>query len=162
MISGKALVIAAVCSAASPPARSSVAATAPSDTAQKIRCQTGGFSAPPELIISITNEPESDEVTKKVTISIVARAEVTVVNGSCSSMTNIATGILVSTADARPTPISCISSHRPLLPKVVNHKKVKPEGTKSTPRINSRMVRPRDMRAMNMPTNGDQETHQAQ
>ena len=35
-------------------------------------------------------------------------------------------------------------------------------GTSSTPTTNWRMVRPREMRAMNMPTKGDQEIHQAQ
>ena len=35
-------------------------------------------------------------------------------------------------------------------------------GTTSTPIANSRMVRPREMRARNMPTKGDQEIHQAQ
>ena len=154
--------IAAVCKAARPPANSSVAATAPSDSAQNMRCQTGGFSAPPELMISMTKEPESEEVTKNVTISIVANAEVIVVNGSCSSSTKIAVGILVSTAVASPIPAACISSHSPLLPNTVNQRNVKPDGTSNTPRINSRMVRPREMRAMNMPTNGDHDTHHAQ
>jgi len=39
---------------------------------------------------------------------------------------------------------------------------VKPDGTSSTPIRNSRTVRPREMRAMNIPTNGDQAIHQAQ
>ena len=40
--------------------------------------------------------------------------------------------------------------------------KVKPSGTSSTPTTNSRIVRPRDTRAMNMPTKGDQAIHQPQ
>ncbi|MNC67623.1 hypothetical protein D3C75_1181330 [compost metagenome] len=48
------------------------------------------------------------------------------------------------------------------LPKTVIHRKVKAVGTSSTPMTNSRTVRPREMRAMNMPTNGDQAIHQAQ
>ena len=35
-------------------------------------------------------------------------------------------------------------------------------GTRSTPVTNWRMVRPREMRAMNMPTKGVHDTHQAQ
>jgi hypothetical protein len=35
-------------------------------------------------------------------------------------------------------------------------------GAITVPRMNWRMVRPRDTRAMNNPTNGDQESHQAQ
>jgi hypothetical protein len=44
----------------------------------------------------------------------------------------------------------------------VNQTKVSSAGTNSTPPMNSRIVRPREMRAMNMPTNGDQEIHQPQ
>ena len=36
------------------------------------------------------------------------------------------------------------------------------EGTSMTPVTNCRMVRPREMRAMNIPTKGVQEIHQAQ
>jgi len=39
---------------------------------------------------------------------------------------------------------------------------VKMAGTKRTAVTNSLTVRPRDIRAMNMPTKGDQEIHQAQ
>ena len=44
----------------------------------------------------------------------------------------------------------------------VIQKKVKTVGTSNTPSTNSRTVRPREMRAMNMPTNGDHEIHQPQ
>ncbi len=47
-------------------------------------------------------------------------------------------------------------------PKTVIQTKVKPAGMKSTAVMNSRTVRPREMRAMNMPTKGDQDIHQAQ
>ncbi|MNP79829.1 hypothetical protein D3C76_1777590 [compost metagenome] len=47
-------------------------------------------------------------------------------------------------------------------PKMVIHNRVKPAGTNSTPQTNSRMVRPREMRAMNSPTKGDQDSHQPQ
>ena len=43
-----------------------------------------------------------------------------------------------------------------------NQKKPKPVGAATTPTMNSRIVRPREMRATNMPTNGAQEIHQAQ
>ena len=39
---------------------------------------------------------------------------------------------------------------------------VKPAGTNSTPVTNSRMVRPRETLAMNIPTNGDHESHHPQ
>ncbi|MNP22588.1 hypothetical protein D3C76_1152670 [compost metagenome] len=47
-------------------------------------------------------------------------------------------------------------------PNTVIHSKVKPAGTKRTPQTNSRMVLPREMRAMNSPTKGDQDNHQPQ
>ena len=55
-----------------------------------------------------------------------------------------------------------MSSAMAVLPKTVIQTKVKPAGTSRTPRMNSRTVRPREMRAMNMPTKGDQAIHQAQ
>ena len=47
-------------------------------------------------------------------------------------------------------------------PKMQNHTRLTRLGTSSTPVTNWRIVRPREMRAMNMPTNGVQESHQAQ
>ena len=49
-----------------------------------------------------------------------------------------------------------------VLPNTVIHSRVKAVGTSSTPVTNSRMVRPREIRAMNSPTNGDQASHQPQ
>jgi hypothetical protein len=50
----------------------------------------------------------------------------------------------------------------PAPPKTVNHTRLTSDGTISTPVTNPRIERPRLMRAMNMPTNGVHETHQAQ
>ncbi len=47
-------------------------------------------------------------------------------------------------------------------PKMANHTRLTVLGTRMTPETNSRMVRPRLIRAMKMPTNGVQEIHQAQ
>ncbi len=47
-------------------------------------------------------------------------------------------------------------------PKIENQMRATMLGARSTPTTNSRMVRPRLMRAMNMPTNGVHEIHQAQ
>src|SRR5699024_12569868 len=49
-----------------------------------------------------------------------------------------------------------------LPPSTENHRKVTSVGTSNTPETNSRTVRPREIRAMNTPTNGDQEIHQTQ
>ena len=47
-------------------------------------------------------------------------------------------------------------------PKMANHTSETSDGTRRTPVMNWRIVRPREMRAMNMPTNGVQLIHQAQ
>ncbi len=72
------------CKAPKPPARSNAMATNPSVKAQKILCQTGLSSFPPDAIVSITREAESDEVTKKTAISITATIEVNPEKGKCS------------------------------------------------------------------------------
>jgi len=59
-----------------------------------------------------------------------------------------------------PPPKSSMWSAVP--PNTVNQKKESTEGTISTPATNSRMVRPLDTRATNIPTKGDQAIHQAQ
>ena len=47
-------------------------------------------------------------------------------------------------------------------PKTDIHRNDSRVGISITPMTNSRTVRPLEMRAMNIPTNGDQEIHQAQ
>ena len=76
MAKGRPVRMEAVCRARSPPPISNTAATKPSNTAQKIRCFTGGFVLPPAVMMSITSEPESDEVIKKVKTTRTASPEV--------------------------------------------------------------------------------------
>ena len=45
---------------------------------------------------------------------------------------------------------------------MANHTRLTALGMRMTPTTNCRIVRPRLMRAMNMPTNGVQEIHHAQ
>ena len=60
-------------------------------------------------------------------------------------------------------PSACLTSSQiATSPKTVNQMKLKPAGANRTPSRNCRMVRPREMRAMNMPTKGDHEIHQPQ
>lgn len=47
-------------------------------------------------------------------------------------------------------------------PKIEIHRTMKMNGTVMVPSTNCRMVRPREMRARNRPTNGAQAIHQAQ
>ncbi len=138
---GRPVVIAAVCSATRPPPTKSAAATAPSRTAQKSLWSFGGSGFPPAVMMSMTIEPESEEVTKKVIITSTVIAEVAKLKGKCSRSLNRATGMFSCTALAMP-PAPSISTFSALLPKMASQKKVMRVGTKSTPRMNSRTVRP--------------------
>src|SRR6218665_121275 len=158
---GSPVVMVAVCSATSPPPISSTAATTPSSNAQKRRERTGGLGSPPEVMMSMTMEPESEEVTKKVMTTTMPRKQVTELSGKFSSMTKRDTGRFSCTAVAMP-PAPNISMFSAVLTKMVIHRNVMNVGTSMTPMMNSRMVRPKDTRAMNMPTKGDQAIHQAQ
>jgi len=65
--------IAIVCKAVKPPAINKIEATIPSVDAQNILWITGGLGFPPAVIMSMTSEPESEEVTKNVTTTHIAR-----------------------------------------------------------------------------------------
>ncbi|MNV60922.1 hypothetical protein D3C71_1534070 [compost metagenome] len=110
----------------------------------------------------MTSEPESAEVTKKTATRATARVEVMAVPGRYSRKWNRAVDRSACTASEMAPPAMPRSRPMAELPKTVIHRKVKAVGTSSTPMTNSRTVRPREMRAMNMPTNGDQAIHQAQ
>ncbi|MNE79493.1 hypothetical protein D3C80_1759840 [compost metagenome] len=112
--------------------------------------------------MSITREPESAEVTKKTATRAMARVEVIAVPGRYSKKWKRAVDRSVCTASEMAPAATPRSRLMAELPKTVIHRKVKAEGTSNTPIRNSRTVRPREMRAMNMPTNGDQAIHQAQ
>ena len=88
MAKGKPVAMALACSAASPPPSSSAIATSPSKVAQNTRCATGASTLPPAVIVSITSEPESDEVTKNTSTSTMPISEVMPASGSGSSILN--------------------------------------------------------------------------
>ncbi len=151
----------AVWRATSPPPIRRTAATNPSMIAQNSLESTGGLGFPPEVMMSMTMEPESDEVTKKVTMTIMARLDVKEARGKFPSRMNRETGMFSCTAWDMP-PAPNISIKRAVLPKMVIQINVINVGTSSTPATNWRMVRPWETRAMNMPTNGDHAIHHDQ
>src|SRR5699024_1008160 len=165
-LNGNAVASAADCNATSPPASSRAAATAPSSTANVTRDQMGGFGCPPEASISITSEPESEEVMKKIATRKIAITEKMLPSGRFPSASKMALSTTrfpsASTfCDTMSTPPkNC--SYSPVPPRTENHRKPTMLGTSNTPVMNSRIVRPREMRAMNTPTNGDQAIHQPQ
>src|SRR5690606_8058848 len=139
------------------------AASTPSDTPQNTRCRTGPASPSPVHSMSTTREAESEDVAKKMATMTIANPWTSVVAGKFSKNSNIARGMLSATAAemAPPSPpIPSISSADQ--PKTENQMSVNADGAKRTARMNSRIVRPLEMRATKIPMNGDQVTVQAQ
>ena len=112
--------------------------------------------------MSTTNEPESEEVTKKVTTNIIARIETILEKGKCSKNLNKAVATSADTAELRLVNPSFIIACSALFPKIVIQTKVNPTGTNNTPRTNSLIVLPLETRAINIPTKGAHAIHQAQ
>ena len=138
-------------------------ATIPSNAHQKTRCATGVSSLPPAVIVSITSDPESDDVTKKITTSTMPMNEVTPASGNSSSIRNRASsGCPSSTAAAAAVWPPSRWSDSAVAPKACIQSAEISTGTASMPPTRPRTVRPREIRAMNMPTKGVHESHQAQ
>src|SRR6056297_3937628 len=93
---GSAAAIAAACKARRPPVSSKVAATTPSAIAQNSRVPTGGLGLPPDAMMSMTMDAESDDVTKNRTMQSVAIPIATVAvqgfGNSSLSIANITVG----------------------------------------------------------------------
>src|SRR5690606_30803199 len=106
---GSAVEMVADCSAERPPAASRTAATAPLITHQKTRWRNGLSVRPPAAIVSMTSEPESAEVTKKMAISSTARVEVAAENGRYSKNWNSATDRSACTAVDSAPPATVVS-----------------------------------------------------
>src|SRR6056297_1163506 len=87
-VKGKPVEITADCSDDRPPPINSTIATAPSKTHQNTRWLTGASTLPPAVIVSITSEPESEEVTKNTITRITARVEVIAASGRSDSIAN--------------------------------------------------------------------------
>lgn len=116
-----------------------------------------GVKLPSSLIIPSTNVAESADVTKNETMSRSATMERTGPSGKCESMAN-------STLSEGSAEIAYPSSSTEvdIVPNVANHRQEKIAGIKMTQVRNSRMLLPREMRAMNTPTKGDHAIHHAQ
>ena len=137
-------------------------------------------------MVVITNVPESDEVMNQVGDQESRQcrddpgspAEVHQINGAVKCLGDVLIdrrdnavlrlrllqhprqrrGLIA--ADDRTQPENLQVQAEP--PKIASHRKAIEVGTNIAPNMNSRMVRPREMRAMNMPTKGAQEIHQPQ
>ena len=130
-------------------------------TPQAILTRALGFGLPPLVIMPSTSTAESPEVTKNTITSTVAMPDISVPSGNWPNMENSAveTSALTASAIGRCRMISMFNA---VPPNTENHRNAAAAGAATVPRMNSRTVRPRDTRAMNRPTNGDHDTHQAQ
>ena len=160
-MNGRADTIIRLCSpdrATCPPPTSSTAAMAASATPHTTVVQRRGSGLPFSDRLAMTIDAESALVMKKMTIEIIASTEVIAPAGSSRSSRNSMSW--PDSASLSPAPV--VSSHIDAPPTTVNHTRHTTLGTTMTVVTNSRRVRPRLILAMNMPTNGVQDTHHAQ
>lgn len=108
----------------------------------------------------MTSEPESEEVTKKNTMIAMARTLVTTPSGRPSRSWKREVLVLTSPPSSMSPSLRCRRMAES--PKIVNHSSPIIVGASRTPMTNCRMVRPREIRAMNIPTKGAQLIHQPQ
>ncbi len=147
IVKGKPTVIAAACmapSASSPPPYKSAAAIVPSAVAQNMRCRMGTSSFPPAVMLSITSEPESDDVTKNTSTRTMATNEVTSGKGKFSSIWKRASEL--SVIPLANSPILSCACLTPVPPNTAIQIRVIRVGINNTETINCRTVRPLDMR----------------
>src|SRR5690606_39940943 len=113
-----------------------------------------GAGLPASLRMPSTKVAESPEVTKKTSTSSVAPTESSVLAGRVSNSANSAIETSAAAASASGAP-SKISAYSAAPPKTENQREQARLGSSSVPMTNSRIVRPRETRAMNSPTKGD-------
>src|SRR5690554_836554 len=92
MAKGKPVETAMACKPTKPPPSISTMATTPSKVHQNTRCGVGALTFPPAAMVSITKEPESDDVIKNTTTKRKAMNDVICANGSASNMVNNCSG----------------------------------------------------------------------
>ncbi|MCY1211510.1 hypothetical protein D9M72_232230 [compost metagenome] len=134
---------------------------AATSTPQVIFTRAGGFGLPLVLMMPSTSVAESPEVTKNTNTSSVATIDSSPPMGMAWNITNMVvdTSAFTDSTSGTPWKISKLSAAPP---NTENHAKPTSVGAITVPRMNWRIVRPRDTRAMNRPTNGDHASHQAQ
>ena len=96
MVNGKAVASARACNEASPPPNSRDMPTRPRAMHQKMRWITGVSVFPPAVMVSITSEPLSMEVTKKISTKVMPIMDVSVASGSSCRKTKSVSSALNS------------------------------------------------------------------
>src|SRR5699024_7050669 len=109
-------------------------------------------------MLPITADAESAEAMTNAASSSIAMVDTPGPKGySCRALNSI---LSASPSPQTDLPVTARSIAVP--PKMEKHRIVTEVGTSRITMMNSRTVRPREIRARNIPTNGDQETHHAQ
>ncbi len=118
-----------------------------------------GEGLPREDIVPMTTEAESAEVMKKIASTAMSRNGVICASGSCANMSKS-----TCCGEAEPSKPATPSWLRrtAVPPKMVNARMRMAVGASMVTSTNSRSVRPREILAMNMPTNGVHAIHHAQ
>ena len=158
---GRAATMVMVCkpvSASEPPASNITADTAPVATPQKMTVLRCGSMVPRSDSEPITMDAASAPETKNTATSTITTTVDTVASGYSPSRPNSCPSTVPSPAGSAPSCWALIAAP----PNTQNQTNETRLGTIRTPVTNCRMVRPREIRAMNMPTNGVQEIHHAQ
>src|SRR5699024_2142373 len=142
---------------ASSPVNSSTSPTAAVRTPQMADSHGVASERPFWDMEPITVDAESAEGTKQEDSRIMPITAATEPPGKDCSRLNSSASVVSPTME-RPVCSRWIA----VPPKMENQMVDTPAGTSKTPMQNSRTLRPREIRAKNMPTNGDQEIHHAQ
>ena|GEM_PF-6655447 len=154
-----------VFSAVVPPSTSTAAAINPSIQAQNTRCVLGEFSLPPLVKLSTTRLPESLDVTKNKIIAIMAIKLNPRITKLFVVILFIITNKLVDKSFAIASdinPFFTSSKYNPVDPSIVITKEIITVGIIVTPMIICLIDLPLEILAINNPTKGLHENHQAQ
>src|SRR5690554_1792992 len=160
-MNGKAASMEMVCSASSPPLSNSTPATDTCTMPQVKRDQRFGLSTPLLVNIPNTKVAELAEVITNNTISTSISPPRMAVPGRYSRVANRPELISVVTALPSAAP-SNSSKYSAEPPKVENQTMLSTTGMPITPNASAPMVRPREIRAIKLPTNGAHDSPQAQ
>src|SRR5690625_2072865 len=155
---GRAAMINILWNTSIPPKYITIAAIEDKISPQIILTVFGGFNCPPVVNIPSTKVAESAVVRKNIEITKIVTTDKVVPNGYCSYILNVT----VSVASLVIYVMAFCSAVNAATPKTEKEMMVNSVGANKTPAINCRMVRPLDTRAINIPTNGAYEIHQAQ
>src|SRR5699024_3884208 len=117
-----------------------------------------GFNRPSVLNMPNTNVAESAEVMKNIAITNIVIKERILPSESCCKTPNVD----VSTGNGEIISVPCCSKFNADTPNIEKKISVTIVGAKITPIMNCFIVRPLETLAINIPTNGAQEIHQAQ